>query len=125
MGNIRLSLTRIRTVKDGTCKLERLEPHLILKRSAAPEFKYRVKYFLLIFLHGSIELVELYKTVYIKKFLNHFSEVKSSENYFENHKNYKKTHFFYFKEKQSILSIKLAFFIIFTSTDTSKYTRQM
>ncbi len=29
MVNIILSLTRIRTVKDGTCKLERLEPHLI------------------------------------------------------------------------------------------------
>jgi hypothetical protein len=30
-------------VKDGTCKLERLEPHLISKRSAAPVSDYNTR----------------------------------------------------------------------------------
>ena len=86
------------------------------------QFKYRVKYFLLIFLHGSIELVELYKTVYIKSFSSHFSEIKNFQNDLQNPKNCLKTVFFYLEEKNSVFSIQLAFFIVFTNKDASEYT---
>ena len=86
------------------------------------QFKYRVKYFLLIFLHGSIELVELYKTVYIKKILSHLFEVKNSKQLFgKSQKMFKKLSFFNGR-KTLDFSIKLAFLFIFATSDVSKCT---
>ncbi len=85
--------------------------------SIRQQFKYRVKRFLLIFLHGSIELVELYKTVYIEKILSHFSEITNIKRMFKNS-------FFHMEGKDSIFSIKLAFLITFTNIDPSKHGRR-
>ncbi len=86
--------------------------------SIRQQFKYRVKRFLLIFLHGSIELVELYKTVYIEKILSHFSEITNIKRMFKNS-------FFHMEGKDSIFSIKLAFLITFTNIYHSKYTHSI
>ena len=76
----------------------------------------------MIFLRDLIELVELYKTVYIKKMLSHFPAIKTLKNYLENPKKMSNNSVFHMEEKILNFSIKLAFLDIFTATDVSKYT---
>ncbi len=67
-----------------------------------PLYNLKYQFFSGIFLHGSIDLVELYKTEYIKKFLRYLFGMKNSKKLLEKSQKMLQKLIFYMEQKHSV-----------------------